>query len=165
MGDSQERKKNMEKKQHILTLIIILAVIGIAVIVASIIYDERVKENKKAVESISAPKVEVTKNDNEEEQAKEEENLPEDNSNSESDYVGEEDKESQEQVKEEQKESKQTDDEKAIELAKIEWGEDDTVSFSVENKEDTKIYVSVNQNGAVIQWYVINTSDWTIKKY
>ena len=79
--------------------------------------------------------------------------------------MGEEEKESQEQVKEEQKESKQTDDEKAIELAKKEWGEDDTVSFSVENKEDTKIYVSVNQNGAVIQWYVINTSDWTIKKY
>ena len=165
MGDSQERKKNMEKKQHILTLIIILAVIGIAVVVASIIYDERVKENKKAVESISAPKVEVAKNDNEEEQAKEEESLPENNSNSESDYVGEEEKESQEQVKEEQKESKQTDDEKAIELAKKEWGEDDTVSFSVENKEDTKIYVSANQNGAVIQWYVINTSDWTIKKY
>ncbi len=154
----------MKKQQHILTLIIVLAIIGIAVLIGSIIYDEKIKDNKKAVETISAPQVEVAKNENEEEQTKEENSL-EDNSDSESNYVGEEEKESQEQVKEEQKESKQTDDEKAIELAKKEWGDDNSVSFSVDNKKDTKIYVAVHQDATVIQWYEVNTSDWTISEY
>ena len=152
----------MKKQQHILTLIIVLAVIGIAVLVCSIIYDEKIKDNKKAVETISQP-------ENEE---KMEESLPideEDNTvdteESQDDYVGEEEKESQEQVKEEQKESKQTDDEKAIELAKKEWGDDDSVSFSIEEKKDTKIYVAVKSDATVIQWYEVNTSDWTISEY
>ena len=152
----------MKNQQHILTLIIVLAVIGIAVLVFSIIYDEKIKDNKKAVETISQP-------ENEE---KIEESLPideEDNTvdteESQDDYVGEEEKESQEQVKEEQKESKQTDDEKAIELAKKEWGDDDSVSFSIEEKKDTKIYVAVKSDATVIQWYEVNTSDWTISEY
>ena len=152
----------MKNQQHILTLIIVLAVIGIAVLVCSIIYDEKIKDNKKAVETISQP-------ENEE---KIEEILPideEDNTvdteESQDDYVGEEEKESQEQVKEEQKESKQTDDEKAIELAKKEWGDDDSVSFSIEEKKDTKIYVAVKSDATVIQWYEVNTSDWTISEY
>ena len=155
----------MKKQQHILTLIIVLAVIGIAVLVCSIIYDEKIKDNKKAVETISIPQVEVASKDEVEEPAKEEENLPEEDSNTESDYEGEEEKESQEQVKEEQKESKQTNDEKAIELAKKEWGDDDSVSFSIEEKKDTKIYVAVKSDATVIQWYEVNTSDWTISEY
>lgn len=152
----------MKKQQHILTLIIVLAVIGIAVLIGSIIYDEKIKDNKKAVETISAPQVEVAKKDEVEEPAKEEQNSAKEN---EKEYVGEEEKESQEQVKEEQKESKQTDDEKAIELAKKEWGEDDSVSFSIEEKKDTKIYVAVKQDATVIQWYEVNTKDWTISEY
>ena len=88
-----------------------------------------------------------------------------DTEESQDDYVGEEEKESQEKVKEEQKESKQTDDEKAIELAKKEWGDDDSVSFSIEEKKDTKIYVAVKSDATVIQWYEVNTSDWTISEY
>lgn len=154
----------MKKQQHILTLIIVLAVIGIAVVIASIIYDEKIKDNKKAVETISAPQVEKDKKEEAEEPVKEEEQ-PEVNTNTESNYVGEEEKESQEQVKEEQKESKQTDDEKAIELAKKEWGDDGSVSFSIEEKKDKKIYVAVKQDATVIQWYEVNTSDWTISEY
>ena len=45
----------MKKQQHILTLIIVLTVIGIAVVIASIIYDEKIRDNKKAVETISVP--------------------------------------------------------------------------------------------------------------
>ena len=47
----------MKKQQHILTLIIVLAVIGIAVVIASIIYDEKIRDNKKAVETISVPQI------------------------------------------------------------------------------------------------------------
>ena len=152
----------MKKQQHILTLIIVLTVIGIAVVIASIIYDVKIRDNKKAVETISVP-------ENEE---KVEESLPideEDNTidteESQDNYVGEEEKESQEQVEEEQKESKQTDDEKAIELAKKEWGNDDSVSFSIEEKKDNKIYVAVKNDATVIQWYEVNTNDWTISEY
>ena len=151
----------MKKQQHILTLIIVLAVIGIAVVIASIIYDEKIRDNKKAVETISVPQID---NIEKEEPAKEEEK-PEVSINTESDYVGEEEKESQEQVEEEQKESKQTDDEKAIELAKKEWGNDDSVSFSIEEKKDNKIYVAVKNDATVIQWYEVNTNDWTISEY
>lgn len=151
----------MKKQQHILTLIIVLAVIGIAVVIASIIYDEKIRDNKKAVETISVPQID---NIEKEEPAKEEEK-PEVSTNTESDYVGEEEKESQEQVEEEQKESKQTDDEKVIELAKKEWGNDDSVSFSIEEKKDNKIYVAVKNDATVIQWYEVNTNDWTISEY
>ena len=151
----------MKKQQHILTLIIVLAVIGIAVVIASIIYDEKIRDNKKAVETISVPQID---NIEKEEPPKEEEK-PEVSTNTESDYVGEEEKESQEQVEEEQKESKQTDDEKAIELAKKEWGNDDSVSFSIEEKKDNKIYVAVKNDATVIQWYEVNTNDWTISEY
>ena len=151
----------MKKQQHILTLIIVLAVIGIAVVIASIIYDEKIRDNKKAVETISVPQID---NIEKEEPTKEEEK-PEVSTNTESDYVGEEEKESQEQVEEEQKESKQTDDEKAIELAKKEWGNDDSVSFSIEEKKDNKIYVAVKNDATVIQWYEVNTNDWTISEY
>ena len=151
----------MKKQQHILTLIIVLAVIGIAVVIASIIYDEKIRDNKKAVETISVPQID---NIEKEEPAKEEEK-PEVSTITESDYVGEEEKESQEQVEEEQKESKQTDDEKAIELAKKECGNDDSVSFSIEEKKDNKIYVAVKNDATVIQWYEVNTNDWTISEY
>ena len=70
----------MKKQQHILTLIIVLAVIGIAVVIASIIYDEKIKDNKKAVETISAPQVEKDKKEEAEEPVKEEEQ-PEVNTN------------------------------------------------------------------------------------
>ena len=53
----------------------------------------------------------------------------------------------------------------AIELAKKEWGNDDSVSFSIEEKKDNKIYVAVKNDATVIQWYEVNTNDWTISEY
>ena len=54
---------------------------------------------------------------------------------------------------------------RAIELAKKEWGNDDSVSFSIEEKKDNKIYVAVKNDATVIQWYEVNTNDWTISEY
>ena len=54
---------------------------------------------------------------------------------------------------------------KAIELAKKEWGEDDTVTFSVDEKKDSKYYVAVKQDATVIQWYEVDTNNWTISEY
>lgn len=144
----------MEKKQHILTAIIIVALLALAVLVVSIIYDEKIKENKKAVETISVPQVQEEKVEPEPQV----ENTPQESQQEE--YVGEEEKETQ---KEEQKVENK--DEKAIELAKKEWGEDDTVTFSVDEKKDSKYYVAVKQDATVIQWYEVDTNNWTISEY
>ena len=116
------------------------------------------KENKKAVETISVPKVEEKKEEIPEIIEPEEPQQEEEEKKEENEYVGEEEKVSEEQVK-------QTDDEKAIELVKKEWGEDDSVIFSIENKKDNKIYVAVKQDATVIQWYEVNTTNWTISEY
>lgn len=144
----------MEKKQHILTVIIIVALLALAVLVVSIIYDEKIKGNKKAVETISVPQVQEEKVEPEPQV----ENAPQESQQEE--YVGEEEKETQ---KEERKVENK--DEKAIELAKKEWGEDDTVTFSVDEKKDSKYYVAVKQDATVIQWYEVDTNNWTISEY
>ena len=151
----------MKKQQNILTIIIILSVLALAVLIGSIIYDENVKNNKKAVETIEVPQV-----------AEKEETLPtieEDDSNSpaeneQEEYIGEEEKEVEETIQKEEI-PKQSDEEKAIELAKKEWGEDDTVIFSIEEKKDKKYYIAVKQDAVVIQWYLVNAEDWTISEY
>lgn len=147
----------MKKQQHILTIIIILAVIGLFILMASIIYDENVRENKKAVESSEVP-VDIS---NEDESQDIEEPFQEENAVDNEEYIGEEEKETQ---KEENKivENK---DEKAIELAQKEWGEDDSVSFSIEKKKDTKYYISVKQNATVRQWYEVDITNWEIREY
>lgn len=147
----------MKKQQHILTIIIILAVIGLFILMGSIIYDENVRENKKAVESSEVP-VDIS---NEDESQDIEEPFQEENAVDNEEYIGEEEKETQ---KEENKivENK---DEKAIELAQKEWGEDDSVSFSIEKKKDTKYYISVKQNATVLQWYEVDITNWEIREY
>ena len=138
----------MKKQQNILTIIIILSVLALAVLIGSIIYDENVKNNKKAVETIEVPQV-----------AEKEETLPtieEDDSNSpaekeQEEYIGEEEKEVEETIQKEEI-PKQSDEEKAIELAKKEWGEDDTVIFSIDEKKDKKYYIAVKHDAVVIQW-------------
>ena len=113
----------MEKKQHILTVIIIVALLALAVLVVSIIYDEKIKENKKAVETISVPQVQEEKVEPEPQV----ENTPQESQQEE--YVG------------------------------------DTVTFSVDEKKDSKYYVAVKQDATVIQWYEVDTNNWTISEY
>ena len=75
-------------------------------------------------------------------------------------YVGEEEQETQKEDA-----TIQNNDEKAIDLAKKEWGEDDTVTFNVEEKNGTKYYVAVKQDATVIAWYEVDTENWKISEY
>ena len=60
----------------------------------------------------------------------------------------------------------QSKDEKAIDLAKKEWGEDDdTVTFNVEEKNGSKYYVAVKKDATVISWYEVDTENWEINEY
>ena len=141
--------------QNILTLVIILAIIALIMIIGSIVYDEKIKENKEAVESITAPIIE-NKNDN----VIQNEEIIKENETEKEEYVGEEEQETQ---KEEI--TTQSNDEKAIDLAKKEWGEDDTVTFNVEEKKGSKYYVAVKQDATVIAWYEVDTENWKISEY
>ena len=147
----------MKKKteQNILTVIIILAIMALAVLIGSIIYEEKIKENKEAVESIAKPAIEEKK---EVIEPVENENIIQQEEPEE--YVGEEEQETQ---KEET--TTQSKDEKAVDLAKKEWGEDETVTFNVEEKNGTKYYVAVKKDATVIAWYEVDTENWKIIEY
>ena len=144
-----------KKEQNILTLIIVLAIIALAVIIGSIIYEEQIGENKEAVESIAIPAIEEKQETIE---PVESENIIKEEETEE--YVGEEEQETQ---KEET--TTQNKDEKAIDLVKKEWGEDDTVTFNVEEKNGSKYYVAVKKDATVISWYEVDTENWEINEY
>lgn len=141
-----------KKEQKILTLIIILAIIALTVLIWSIIYDAEIKRNKIAVESIKIPEVkakeEVVEPVEEEKTVTSEEVTNE--------YIGEEEKEEI---------IIQNKDEKAIELAKKEWGEDDTVTFNIEKKNGAKYYIAVKKDAMVVEWYQVDTESWKISEY
>ncbi|OKZ66108.1 MAG: hypothetical protein BHW02_02715 [Clostridium sp. 28_12] len=153
----------MKKQQTILTIIIILALLGLAALVGSTVYEERIKENKKAVEAIKAPTVkqnEVANTEPKEEAPTETTEEPEKD-----DYVGEEEKETQVEESKENETQKEDKDAKSIALAKKEWGDDDSASFSIEEKKNNKYYVAVKKDATVIQWYEVDTENWTISEY
>lgn len=153
----------MKKQQTMLTIIIILALLGLAALVGSTVYEERIKENKKAVEAMKAPTVKQNKVANTE--PKEETTIEITEEPKKDDYVGEEEKETQVEESKESEEQKEDKDAKSIALAKKEWGDDDSASFSIEEKKNNKYYVAVKKDATVIQWYEVDTENWTISEY
>lgn len=153
----------MKKKteQKILTIIIVLALVALAVLVSSIVYEEEMRKNKQAVESTATPIIE-NKDTNVEEIPEKEENLPQEQEPAKEEYVGEEEKEAEQENVASQAQSK---DEKAIELAKKEWGEDNSVTFNIEEKDGNKYYVAVKKDATAIKWYEVDTDKWTISEY
>ena len=56
-------------------------------------------------------------------------------------------------------------EEKAIDLAKKEWGDDDSVSFNIEEKKGNIFYIAVKSDASVISWYEVNTETWEISEF
>ena len=148
-----------KKTQNILNVVIVLLVIMLIIMVVMVLYESKINENKDKnitnaqLETSQKQENEIiennTINDDEEEQEKEEE------------YIGEEEKESQEEVDEEL-----TKDEKAIQLAKEKWGIDDnTVTYSIEEKKGNIYYIAVKSNATTISWYEVNTETWEISEF
>ena len=140
------------KKQKILTVVIIMATIALIGVIAFAIYDTKSSEEQKIV-----PEVEEKK-DNTTNTVQPEEPIKEEKPNNE--YVGQEENDSKE---EENKEK--TKEEKAIELAQKTWGEDDSVTFNIEEKKENIYYIAVKSNATVISWYEVNTETWTISEF
>lgn len=143
-----------EKKQNILTILLIIALLVLIGLIVFIIYD--VKNSNKEPE-VKVPEVsENTNNDI----SKTEEETPVKEEEQKEEYIG---KEESETIQEQ--DTKITNDEKAIQLAKQTWGEDDSVTFSIEEKKGDMYYIAVKSNATVISWYEINTNTWEISEF
>ncbi len=84
----------------------------------------------------------------------------EDNTNTtEEQIIGKEEEETQEEIKNEEV-SKQNNitEAKAKQLVEQVWGQDDTVYYTVANKDEINYYISVNDNSttSVLAWYTVN---------
>ena len=141
------------KKQNILTVVIVIALIGLAVILTSMFYDEKV--NAKKTSSTVANEVIQPKEEKENNTVNEPVEEVKENT-----YAGEEEKES-----EQEEELKQSNDERTIELAKKEWGNDPDATFSIDEKKGSKYYVAVKKDGNTVEWYEVDTETWKISIY
>lgn len=143
------------KSQKVLNIIIVLLVIALIAMIGLVVYDsKKINDEDKNVD-VSKTEINQTQNN----QVIEEEIKEEDNNNEE--YIGEEEKESQEE-----EDTELTKDEKALQLAKKEWGEDDnTVTYSIEEKKGNIYYIAVKSNATTISWYEVNTETWEISEF
>lgn len=157
------------EKQNLLTMIIIVAFLAIALIVGFIIYPEIIENNKSnSLNSQSTKQTEntnITTNSTQTTSTTNTETTKTESTSTASTngYVGEEEKESDAS---QTTSTSQTKEEKAIELAKKEWGENDSnVIYNVEQKEGNVYYIAVRLNDQVQKWYEVNTEKWTIQEY
>ena len=147
----------MKKTQNILTVIIIIAVMALIGIIVWITYNQIINSQKEERNTTKTNEINTIGNTIVEETKQETENNAIESND---DYIGLEEEES---AKEENTEK--TTDERAIELAKETWGEDDSVKFSIERKDGNLYYVAVRSNATTISWYQINTDTWEISEY
>ena len=164
-----------QKKQNFLTFIIIILVIALAVLLGSMAYEEAINMNKQSTKPASFPELDKEKTENEQENKKDDLKIEEDNNENEqninnkdeennikedeTEYVGEEEKNDKETN------SGKTTEEKVIDLAKQEWGEDTTVIFSIEEIKGNKYYVAVKSEATTVCWYLVDVETWEISEY
>ena len=164
-----------QKKQNILTAIIIVLVIALFIMIGSILYEEKINMSKQPIQNTNAPVInneveqdvieenndEITENDNtnvedEQNEDKSDEVISEEDN---TEYVGEEENNVEEKTE-------MTTDEKVIDLVKKEWGNDETVTFSIEKKNGSKYRVAVRDGSTtVLQWYEVNIETWKVSEY
>ena len=166
------------EKQNLLTMIIIVAFLAIALIVGFIIYPEIIENNKSnSLNSQSTKQTEntnITTNSTQTTSTTNTETTKTESTSTASTngYVGEEEKELSKIASGGEMSdiyppnNTPTKEEKAIELAKKEWGENDSnVTYNVEQKEGNVYYIAVRLNDQVQKWYEVNTEKWTIQEY
>lgn len=153
-----------QKKQNLLTMVIILLVIALIMMIGSIVYEEKINMEKQPAQN---PEIVHPKEDNEnkqeqiaqpdETQQNEEDEQP-DETEKEPEFIGEEENNTNE-------DASQSKDEKAINLVKKEYGNDDTVTYSIEQKNGTKYYVAVKGSDTETIWYEVDTETWEVSEY
>lgn len=154
-------------KQNLLTGIIIILSVILIMLVGSIIYEEKINIDKHQTKDA------IVNDNTKENNEKDELQKNEENDSNKEEYIGEE--EQIEEIVDEKVDEKQdvnqdvsmpkSDEEIAIELAKNKWGEDKTVTFSIEEKKNNIYYVAVKSDATVIAWYEIDVSAKTVSEF
>lgn len=156
-----------QKKQSFLTAIIFILVIALVMLVGSIIYEEIINMKKQPAQNVSGTLTD-NKYENKEENKAEDNIENKDEENEDMNNQEELKQEENEDVRQEETNTEDTSknkEDRAISLAKQEWGEDDSVTFSVEKKKDSTYYVAVKSGGVVLTWYEVDTETWEISEY
>lgn len=80
--------------------------------------------------------------------------------------TGKEEEETAKEVENTKSSSKQITESKALDLVKKTWGNDDSVYYTIANKDDQNYYVSVNDNSStsVLAWYAVNIITGEVKE-
>ena len=147
----------MKKAQNILTGIIVVAVIALIGIIVWITYNQIINSQKEENTTNTITTNETNTTNNTVVKENEEESTPVESND---DYIGIEEEESANEEN-----TEKTTDERAIELAKETWGEDDSVTFSIERKDGNVYYIAVSSNATTISWYQVNIDTWEISEY
>ncbi len=147
----------MKKTQNLLTGIIIVAVIALIGIIVWITYNQIINSQKEENTTNTITTNETNTTNNTVVKENEEESTPVESND---DYIGIEEEESANEEN-----TEKTTDERAIELAKETWGEDDSVTFSIERKDGNVYYIAVSSNATTISWYQVNIDTWEISEY
>lgn len=125
-----------QKKQSFLTAIIFILVITLVMLVGSIIYEEIINMKKQPTQNVSGSLTDNNNENKEEQEDKTDDNTEIKDEEQEKEKIQEEPKqEENEDVRQEETKTEDTSknkEDRAISLAKQEWGEDDSVIFSVE---------------------------------
>ena len=124
------------------------------------------EENNSNKENETDKNEDETQSENEDEAQEENENESEveeegkiETTDKEQGYVGKEESNSQDETTENK-------DDKAIQLVKKEWGEDKTVTFSIEKKNGNKYRVAIRDSSTtVLAWYEVDTETWEVSEY
>ena len=164
-----------QKKQSLLTAIIIILALALIVMVGSIIYEEKINMSKNQTQNTVIPTVKEENIDDEEQLPVEDDNtdseeiVEDEIKDSEEDEQEEKVEDSEQYVGEEENDKKedstQSKEEQAIDAVKKQWGEDDSVTFSVERKKDTKYYVAVKSSNSETTWYEVDIETWEVEEY
>lgn len=150
-----------QKKQSLLTVIITILVIALIMMIGSIVYEEKINMNKQETQNTIAPIEKESENVEEKEESSIENDIQEIPTEEDEEFIGEEEQK-EDTTKDDATKSK---DEKAIDLAQKEWGDDESVTFNVEKKSGDKYYVAVKREATVVQWYEVDTETWEISEY
>lgn len=154
-----------QKKQNILTATIIILVLALIILVGSIVYEEIINMNKQPISDTSTSTTQKeTENKDEKEEIEQEPPVIE-NEEVTSENGEQEEYEGEEEKKTEVDDNTQSIEEKVIQLAKKEWGNDDTVIFSIVNKAGSKYRISVTKEATTLKWYEVDIETWEISEY
>lgn len=144
-----------QKKQSLLSTLIVILVIALIMMIGSIVYEEKININKQQAQDT----IQQNEKDDTEAETSNEDELEDEEPVEEQEYVGEEENSTEE-------DSTLSKDEKAINLVKKEWGDDDSVTFSIVDKSGSKYRVSViSESTAVLQWYEVDTETWEVSEF